>query len=242
MTRLWPVRLQRMLALDLQPEQQLDAMELAVVNPMLFRHLSSLHCPEFERQVLIQGRSGSGRTALLKALCGSFSQRGLAVAFFDCAHYHQNQMIEVLDQPMQVDLLCLDNFDWVMSSSELQQSIINYWQRRYRDQSGSGLVITHSDALPALRIKQDLISRLKAGTSYLLTPLSDQLRIQALHRYAGERQELLSDAAEKYILNRHSRSLGQCIKLLDQAIVLAQAYKRPITVPIIKEVEGWSLG
>ena len=77
------------------------------------------------------------------------------------------------------------------------------------------------------------------GTTFYLTPLSDEEKLQAFKMRALARGIELSNDVLHFIIQRTARdmlTLFECLQSLD---TLSLEEKRRVTIPFIKEVFGW---
>ncbi len=103
-------------------------------------------------------------------------------------------------------------------------------------QSG-GRVLAAGNAPPAqLPLREDLKSRLAWGLVYQVKPPSDEERAVFLRAEAGRRGMRLPEEVVSYLLTRMRRDLRSLTGVLDQLDQASLELKRPITLPLLKEV------
>jgi DnaA family protein len=103
-------------------------------------------------------------------------------------------------------------------------------------QSG-GRVLAAGNAPPAqLPLREDLKSRLAWGLVYQVKPPSDEERAVFLRAEAGRRGLRLPEEVISYLLTRMRRDLRSLTGALDQLDRASLELKRPITLPLLKEV------
>jgi len=96
-------------------------------------------------------------------------------------------------------------------------------------------VLSSGDAPPsALKLREDLRTRLGWGHIFQLQVLSEPERRAVLRQQADDRGVFLSDEVMDFMLNRFSRDLSSLIQLLDQLDGYALQTQRAITIPLIK--------
>ena len=100
-----------------------------------------------------------------------------------------------------------------------------------------GRVLAAGNAPPAqLPLREDLKSRLAWGLVYQVKPLTDEERGEFLRAEAGRRGIRLPEEVVSYLLTRMRRDLRSLTAVLDQLDQASLELKRPITLPLLKEV------
>jgi DnaA family protein len=144
-------------------------------------------------------------------------------------------MLEGLED---LDLVCIDDVGKITGQAEWEQALFHLYNRA-RD--GELRLVLAADSAPANLALDlpDLQSRLQSGVVFQLHELTDSERSQLLKERAGRLGIELPDAVVNYVLQRHSRSTGALVSLLQELDSQSLALKRRITVPLVKEVMGW---
>jgi DnaA-homolog protein len=102
---------------------------------------------------------------------------------------------------------------------------------------GRGAVLAAGSAAPAaLALRDDLRSRLAWGLVYQLKPLSEAEKLRHLQSEAQRRGLALSDEIAAYLLARVPRDLATLTALLEAIDREALTRKRPLTLPLVREV------
>jgi DnaA family protein len=102
---------------------------------------------------------------------------------------------------------------------------------------GGGSVLAAGTAPPAqLPLRDDLKSRLAWGLVYQVKPPSDEERALFLHAEANRRGMRLPEEVVSYLLTRMRRDLRSLTAVLDQLDRASLELKRPITLPLLREV------
>jgi DnaA family protein len=111
---------------------------------------------------------------------------------------------------------------------------------------GLGPVLAAGPAAPAaLDLRADLRTRLAWGLVYHLKPLSEAEKLRYLQAEARRRGLALSDELAAYLLARVPRDLATLAALLAALDREALTRKRPLTLPLVREVleasneRGW---
>jgi len=96
-------------------------------------------------------------------------------------------------------------------------------------------VLAAGDQPPAaLRLRDDLRTRLGWGHGFALTVLSEPERRAVLRQAADARGVFLGDEVMDFMLTRFSRDLPSLMELLELIDAYALRTKRAITVPMIR--------
>jgi DnaA family protein len=102
---------------------------------------------------------------------------------------------------------------------------------------GRGAVLAAGPTAPAaLALRDDLRSRLAWGLVYQLKPLSEAEKLHHLRGEARRRGLALSDEIAAYLLARVPRDLATLTALLEAIDREALTRKRPLTLPLVREV------
>ena len=111
---------------------------------------------------------------------------------------------------------------------------------------GLGPVLAAGPAAPAaLDLRADLRTRLAWGLVYQLKPLGEAEKLRYLQAEAKRRGLTLSDELAAYLLARVPRDLATLTALLEALDREALTRKRPLTLPLVREVleasneRGW---
>ena len=163
------------------------------------------------------GESGSGRSHLLQASTFAYVD-----ALLDPA----------LSRAPDAELLAVDNVDRLDESGQI--ALFNHFNRR---KMSGGKLLTSAPQPPVhLALREDLRTRLGSGLIYRLQPLSDAEKTAALAAQAKERALKLTPESIDYLMRhapRDMRTLSMLIVALDQ-YTLEQ--KRPVTLPLLREL------
>lgn len=178
------------------------------------------------------GRSGTGKSHLLRAACAAAGDRGGAATYIDL---QTTAAPGLLDGCESLDLVALDGLDQVTGDADWNAAIFRVHTLL---QDGPGRLLISSGSPPAaLRFTlADLRSRLLAAPVHHLRELDEEGQIRALEERAARRGLELSGEAAAYMVHRLPRdmhSLCAALDRLDEAALVAQ---RRLTVPFLREV------
>lgn len=170
------------------------------------------------------GRSGSGKTHLLKAVQLALLQQGSAVGWLDAS---------MLEPPVFNPRWAAVLIDDVQAYNSLQQHVAFNWFINAQGQQ-SWLLAAGQFPPIDLPLRDDLRTRLGWGHVFQLQLLSEPERRAVLRQAADARGVFLSDEVMDFMLTRFSRDLGSLMQLLDLIDGYALQTKRAITIPLIK--------
>lgn len=175
--------------------------------------------------IYIWGAPGAGKTHLLQAAvdlaCGQgparyrSSQRGLFAALEAPPRFIAVDDVERLDADGQAELFSL---------------------LRQAPEGGARLLAAGSAAPAALRLRDDVRTRLGAALVFNVRALTDEEKIAVLRQHARERGFELSDDGALYLLRHNPRDLPRLLALLDAVDRYSLQHKRPVTLPLLREV------
>jgi DnaA family protein len=98
-------------------------------------------------------------------------------------------------------------------------------------------LLVAGDAPPAgLTLREDVRTRLAAGLVFQLHLLSDREKAEALSSHAQARGFALARELAEYLLHHGRRDLASLMAVLDAADRYSLQTKRPITLPLLREV------
>ncbi len=179
-----------------------------------------------EAALLLWGEAGCGKSHLLR---GCLDEAGSV--YVDAV---ANPALAGIND--DVPLLAVDNVQALDADGQIALfNAFNHLKARSQTQRAKLLVAA---TLPptALQLREDLRTRLGSALIYRLHPLSDAEKSAALSAQAAARQLPLPAEAIDYLLRhapRDMRTLSALISALDR---YSLERKRPITLPLLREV------
>ena len=218
----------RQMLLDLPADkpQTLDNFEIGSNDELcaLLRRLASRGAALAlsERFVYCWGEPGSGKTHLLRALATHDGVR-----YLNCA----SSVADFADG-VHSALTVIDDCDRL--SAEQQTEVFALFNR-IRDTDGA---LVTSGALPpaALTLREDLRTRLGWGLIYQVHGLSDAQKIAALTHTAQMRGFTLASGVLPYLITHFHRDMRSLSAMLDALDHYSLETKRPITLPLLREL------
>ena len=146
-----------------------------------------------------------------------------------------NYGVEIFESLENIDLICIDGIEQVISKTEWEKEIFNLINKSLI--SKSRLILTSSKDLKSLSFSlPDLESRIKKIQSYELYPIDDKDIIDALKYISQFKSINLGDKEAKYLVTYSQRDISNLIQILESLDQLSMEMKRKITIPLIKEI------
>lgn len=177
-----------------------------------------------ERFVYLWGEAGAGKTHLLRALAESASDSVLYLAGDAAA--------EAFIYDTATRLYLLDDSQQLTPTAQIAAfALFN----QIREQGGC-LIAAGSVAPAALDVREDLRTRFGWGLIYQVHGLSDEEKIAALTQAAEARGLTLSPGVLPYLLSHFARDMRSLSAMLDALDQYSLETKRPITLPLLREL------
>lgn len=179
-----------------------------------------------ERFVYLWGGRGSGKSHLLTATFRSLIARGRPAVFVEQGARFPDAGA-IAGAALIVD-------DVHLAPHDRQHTLFHLYNVLRETQ---GALVAAGNAPPgALPLRADLLTRLGWGLVYQIHPLSDDEKAAALADHARGRGLRLPAEVIAYLFNRYPRDLRQLMGLLDALDRYSLETKRPITVPLVREL------
>jgi len=196
--------------------------------------VSLLKDSNFLDDLFIYGTKQSGKTFLLQAMCNSYSSMCKSSLYVPLKKV-MNYGVEIFESLENIDLICIDGIEQVISKTEWEKEIFNLINKSLI--SKSRLILTSSKDLKSLSFSlPDLESRIKKIQSYELYPIDDKDIIDALKYISQFKSINLGDKEAKYLVTYSQRDISNLIQILESLDQLSMEMKRKITIPLIKEI------
>jgi DnaA family protein len=196
--------------------------------------ISLLMDSNFVDDLFIYGTKQSGKTFLLQAMCNSYSSMGKSSLYVPLKKV-MNYGVEIFESLENIDLICIDGIEQVISKTEWEKEIFNLINKALI--SKSRLILTSSKDLKSLNfLLPDLESRIKKIQSCEIYPIDDKDIIDALKYISQFKSINLGDKEAKYLVTYSQRDISNLIQILESLDQLSMEMKRKITIPLIKEV------
>ena len=196
--------------------------------------LSLLKDSNFLDDLFIYGTKESGKTFLLQAMCNSYSSVSKSSLYIPLKKV-MNYGVEIFESLENIDLICVDGIEEVISKIEWEKAIFNLINKALI--SGSRLVLTSSKDLQSLNFSlPDLESRIRKIQGYELHPINDKDIFDALKYISKLTSINLGDKEARYLVTYSQRNISNLVHILESLDQLSMEMKRKITIPLIKEV------
>ena len=174
-----------------------------------------------EHSLLLWGETGSGKTHLLHASGGQY---------FDATVTPDLQGTETLGDTAH--RIAVDNVEALSETGQI--ALFNLFNRLRA--AGGHLLTAASQPPPHLALREDLRTRLGSGLIFRLTTLTDDEKLTALAAQAAARALPLPAGALDYLLARAPRDMRHLMAVLVALDRYSLEHKRPITLPLLREV------
>jgi DnaA family protein len=197
-------------------------------NAELVQHLRGLACRrEVERSFYLWGACGSGRTHLLRASVAVVEATGARATYIACTP--ESELGEALHT---LDLVALDDVQHLGEAAQVSLfSLYNALRA-----GGAALIASGNTAPTRLPLRADVVTRLAWGLVYEVHGLTDVDKAQALAEYTSARGFTLHADVSKYLLTHARRDMPALLALLDALDRYSLECKRPVSVPLLREL------
>lgn len=188
-----------------------------------------------EALIYLHGAAEGGKSHLLQAVC---HRRPGAVYLPLDALGDEVDATRLLDGLEAASLVALDGLDAVAADAAWEEGLFHLINRARSAACPLWFAARRPPGALALALP-DLQSRLAGGVVYAL-PAPDEEAKLAILRFRARRRGLeLPDAVAKYLTSRGSRSLADLLAGLERLDAASLQLKRPLTIPLVREVMGW---
>ncbi|MEM1403299.1 MAG: DnaA regulatory inactivator Hda [Pseudomonadota bacterium] len=196
--------------------------------------LKAVQSPNAEPLSFLHGPAGSGKTHVLQALCHA-TEGAVYLPLGELKEMPADALLADLEQSA---LIALDELESIAAEAAWEEGLFHLINRAR--QAGSPVWCAASKTPLELGIAlRDLSSRLAGGVVWAMPACNDEDLRAVLHHRGQQRGLKLEDAVIAYISSRERRSLDQLLSSLEKLDQASLQLKRPITVPLVREVMGW---
>lgn len=178
-----------------------------------------------EQFVYLWGERGCGRSHLLQAAVAAASSRGIIARYIAAG-----EALPADDSGVR--MLAVDDVEKFDAQAQLEFfRLYNALRER------QGAVLAAGNVAPArLQLRPDLLTRLGWGLVFQVHVLSDDDKRAALKRHAAARAFDLRDEIVEYLLRHLKRDLPSLMAVLDALDRYSLETKRPITLPLLRQL------
>jgi DnaA-homolog protein len=180
-----------------------------------------------ERAIYVWGATGSGRTHLLQGLVNTARASALKADYLTSGELTQRASSSSL-----MDCVALDDVEQL---DDAGQRVMFNLCNDMRDRRAA-LVVSGTVPPARLALRTDLLTRLAWGLVYEVHALSDEEKMLAMRRRAGERGFVLGDDVGRFLLTRVPREMAALFAIVDALDRLSLETKRPVTVALAREL------
>lgn len=178
------------------------------------------------RHVYLWGAPGSGRSHLLRAAATIAGDSGRPVHLLPAA-----AVGDVLPETPGA-LLAIDDIDRLAPAAQI--ALFNAFNRA--GGNAQSLLLAGPAAPLGLDLREDLRTRIGQGLTFEVQPLDDASRAAILTTLAERRGLRLNDEVIAFLLRHGRRELASLLAVLDVLDTASLERKRPITVPLLREM------
>jgi DnaA family protein len=175
-----------------------------------------------ERFIYCWGEHGAGKTHLLRALSLRENARYIAA----------DATPEAFDFSELINLYLFDDCDKLSADAQIAAFALFNQVR----ENNATLVSAGSVAPAFLSVREDLRTRLGWGLIYQVHGLTDEEKIAALTRTAQSRGLVHSPGVIPYLITHFHRDMRSLATMLDALDRYSLETKRPITLPLLREL------
>lgn len=203
-------------------------------NKQLIDTLVNLYQDNNIHFIYIWGKSGSGKSHLLSAVCQIFSENALTTTYLPLEEV-KNINPGIFEGLENLDLLCIDDLNLLSGDPAWEEQLFHCFNKII--ENGNKIIITANTAPQNLHLNlADLKSRMASGLTFELHELTDVEKIASLKLRAQLRGLDLNDQASQFLLHHYARDTKNLFALLDILDKAALAAQRKLTIPFIKSV------
>ena len=196
--------------------------------------ITFLRDKNFSDDLFIYGATNSGKTYLLQAICNEYSSLD-KTSFYVPLKHAIGYGTEILESLENIDLICIDGIEAVISDKLWERAIFNLINRAFS--SKSRLILTSSSSLESLNfLLPDLESRIRRIQSYELYSIDDTEIYDALNHISNIASIKLGEKEAKYLITYSKRDISNLVEVLESLDKLSLELKRKISIPLIKEL------
>lgn len=223
------------LAIDRPLQQRLDNFVVGANGELL----ALLSGPaEFRHSLWLAGPPKSGKSHLLRGVCGHQAAHGEKVAYVDGKLGIDRGLTSLqyaLDQQLSV---CVDDVAVFAGEMAAEEMLLALYQTALTQ--GRLFIASHTVAAAGLEFAlPDLNSRMRSLQHFIVQPLADTDKAELLRSRAARRGYTINQAVLNYWLARAPRDTGTLITDLDVLDRATLARKQTVTIPLLKQVLGY---
>lgn len=178
------------------------------------------------------GTTATGKTHLLQAICQEMGQQGKTPVYLPLTYFAQVDA-NILEGIEHRDCVCIDDIQAIKGIPHWEEALFHLFNRL---KDNNILQIVSGNVPPqelGLQLN-DLVSRLAWGGIFVLQPLDDDSKIQALQIHAARRGLIFPNEVATYLIRHGARDMHSLITWLERIDYASLAAQRKITIPFIR--------
>jgi len=184
------------------------------------------------RAVYLWGPPGAGRTHLLRAMASQDDSR-----YFSSDTPSQPIFDIATDDKAPPSLLAIDDIERFDEHGQAAVfALYNRWRESATRPDAFTLLVSGDRAPKTMSVREDLRTRLGWDLVFRLEYLSDAHRAEAMQQRAAARGLQLQAEVLSWILTHYDRDMNRLSALIDALDNYSLVKKRPITLPLLKEL------
>lgn len=188
-------------------------------------------CPP-GRAVYVWGSRGCGRSHLLQAIAHLPDGR-----YFGPQSPGPDLLEFATRESLEAVRVAVDDVDRLDASGQAGLfALYNRWRAQANSPSAFALFVSGPLSPMAMPVREDLRTRLGWDLVFRLEQLSDDERVQALHRRAADRGLTLAPDVLNWVMTHYARDMGQLTALIDSLDRYSLEKHRAITLPLVKDL------
>lgn len=204
-------------------------------------HLKALPAP----CLTLVGERGAGKSHLLQGAVARARESGRAAVSLNLLALHgelaqgeaEGALAGFLDHHARADLVAVDDLDDMGDLALVQEALLYLWNGV---KQGGGRMLLAARVSPARLpgLREDLRSRLLLGPVVVMPAPDEAALLAILAKLAADWQVRLPREVGEFLLTRLPRQPGAVSAAMAQLNQAALQRKRPLTIPLAKEVLG----
>jgi len=184
--------------------------------------------------IIIQASSNIGKSHLLQSACNFYNEIG-KTSFYLPIKKALDYDPSVLDSINKIDLICIDDIDFIAKNDEWERAIFNLINQC--QQSTSRIIFSVSGSIDTAGFNlPDLLSRLNKLLKYNVANIDDGDIEVAIDLIIEHNSINIGDKEINYILNHAKRDIAHLKHILFKLDEYSLSTKKKITIPLIKEI------
>lgn len=217
------------LPLDPAPATSFETFHVAESNAVAYRIVRAfVDGSSADRQIVLWGERGAGKSHLLSAACQAVSGHGYRIAYLPGELAGQRDALVGLEQ---CELVCIDDLQRLGRSAE-----IDLCQCIERCRAANTMLLFAADRPPEELglVREELLRLLDLGPRYRVGALEGEGLREALREELGRRSLQIGDEVLDYLLRHVEPNMATLRPVLERLIDIALGERRKLTVASVR--------